>query len=240
MSEPRPWIALVDDDPDIRDMLIMLLASGGMQAAPAGNWSELRTLLEERGRPSLVILDVGLPGVDGFTIIRWLRAMDEDGPPVIMLTGATGRTDRIAGLDLGADDYICKPFDPEELLSRVRVVLRRTRHRPITQAPISDTDIRFGTWLLKTRERVVINLLDQEIASLTAMEFDLLLALASNPNHVFTREELLKIAHDKGPEPFDRSIDIRITRLRKKLEPVPDEPQFIRTIRGKGYMFVRG
>lgn len=237
MSPTAPWIAVVDDDPLVCDMLLTLLAGSGMQGLSAGNWPELQALME-RGRPALILLDVGLPGVDGFTIMRWLRAMDSDGPPVIMLTGATGRGDRIAGLDLGADDYVCKPFDADELLSRIRVVLRRARVRTPVPEPVTDGDIAFGHWLLKTRERVVMNLIERRIADLTAMEFDLLLTMASHPNRIFTRDELLKLAHDRAPEPFDRSIDVRITRLRKKLEVKPDNPQFIRTIRGKGYMFL--
>lgn len=229
-------IVIVEDDIDIRDMLARFLEQHGMLVRVAPDWATLRTLLAD-GSPDLLILDITLPDAHGFNIMRWLRERQEGSPPIIIVTGATSATDRIAGLDLGADDYVCKPFDMGELLSRVRAVLRRSTPAQGATPAVPDTHIRFGPWLLKRDERVLIHVPDQRVVELTSMEFDLLSVMAQRPNRVLSRDDLLTLAHTRRADPFDRAIDVRITRLRRKIEANPNRPGFIRTVRGAGYMF---
>lgn len=228
-------IAIVEDDSEVREMLAGFLGSQGFGILPAPDGASFRA--QVAARPvDLVILDISLPDDHGYTIMEWLRSRGADCPPIIIVTGATSPRDRSAGLDLGADDYICKPFDVGELLSRVRAVLRRTAPRA-AEPPASDLHIRFGPWLLKRDERVLVHVPDERIVDLTAMEFDLLSVMVRRPGQVLSRDELLQLAHTRKAEPFDRAIDVRITRLRKKIEVNPNHPGYIRTIRGTGYMF---
>ncbi|MFV3128141.1 response regulator [Niveispirillum sp. KHB5.9] len=228
-------IAIVEDDGEVRDMLAEFLGGQGFGIITARDGASFRSQMTER-RPDLVILDIGLPDDHGYTLMEWLRGRGVDSPPIIIVTGATSPRDRSAGLDLGADDYICKPFDMGELLSRVRAVLRRTAPRPPEPAP-TDLHIRFGPWLLKRDDRVLMHVPDERVVDLTAMEFDLLSVMVQRPNQVLSRDDLLQLAHTRRAEPFDRAIDVRITRLRKKIEINPNHPGYIRTIRGTGYMF---
>ena len=180
-----------------------------------------------------------MPGEDGLSIAR--RMLAASGVPFIMLTAVGDPVDRIIGLELGADDYIAQPFDLRELRARVRSVLRRAA-RPIASnasgaAVASGERVSFGAVALDLAARCLLHP-DGRVSKLTAMEFNLLRTFAENPNRVLTRDRLLDLAHHRDLEPFDRSIDIRIARLRKKLEADPDKPQIIRTVRGTGYMFV--
>lgn len=240
-----PHIVAVDDDPDVRDMVGEYLSKQGCRVTQADGGAALRTLLEHT-RPDLVLLDVRMPGEDGLSLARYVR--EHCRCAVIMLTAATDVIDRVVGLEIGADDYITKPFDLRELQARIKSVLRRVQPAPSSSAAHSRDDpmraaasrrLRLGTCELDMEARVVFAAGGKQVA-LTAMEFDLLAVFAQNPNRVLSRERLLDLAHHGQWEPFDRSIDIRITRLRKKIEPNPDYPQVIKTIRGVGYMYVPG
>lgn len=224
-------IIIVDDEPDLRDLLTEYLAAQGFQVRGVGDGVSLRALIGEFP-PDLVVLDLNLPGEHGLTIARWLR--ESSACSIIMLTAAGELVDRVVGLEMGADDYLPKPFDPRELLARVRSVLRRS-FRPA--AGTADTrKVRFGDCLLDLEARRLYRSDGREV-KLTAMEFDLLQAFASHPNRVLSRDQLLELAHHKRWDPFDRSIDIRIARIRRKVEPDPDKPRFLKTVRGAGYLF---
>jgi DNA-binding response OmpR family regulator len=183
--------------------------------------------------PALVLLDVGLPGEDGFALARWLR---EKSPRVgiIMVTAASDTVDRVVGLETGADDYIAKPFEPRELLARVKSVLRRATTAIVPAGP----RIRIGRRVLDLEKRVLVDSVTGSEETLTASEFDLLKVFAENPNRPLQREWLLEVIAHREMEVFDRAIDLRVTRLRRKIEHDPTHPEAIRTVRGVGYMFV--
>jgi two-component system phosphate regulon response regulator OmpR len=187
----------------------------------------------------LLILDIAMPGEDGLSIARRIRS--RSAVPILMLTAATDIVDRVVGLEVGADDYVTKPFDLRELRARVRALLRRSEilASPASHPPQENATklIQFGPVALDMDGHQLLQA-DGEVIALTSMEFDLLNAFAQNPNRVLTRDRLLDLAHHRGSEPFDRSIDIRIARLRRKIEPDPSKPQVIKTIHGSGYMFV--
>jgi DNA-binding response OmpR family regulator len=179
-----------------------------------------------------------MPGENGFDIARRVRA--SSNVPILMLTAADEVVDRVVGLELGADDYVIKPFDLRELRARIDALLRRTARVAATPTPENRTpanSVRFGDLLLDLEARRLLQA-DGTALELTAMEFDLLAAFARNPDRVLTRERLLDLAHDRASDPFDRSIDVRITRIRRKVERDPAKPQVIKTMRGAGYMFV--
>jgi two-component system phosphate regulon response regulator OmpR len=185
-----------------------------------------------------LILDVNLPGEDGFAIARRVHA--GSAVPILMLTAADDTVDRVVGLELGADDYVTKPFDLRELRARIHAVLRRTgqtRDPRQQQSEPTAERVRFGDLLLDLDAHRLLRPDGTEL-EITAMEFDLLAAFARNPNRVLSRDKLLDLAHNRDSEPFDRSIDVRITRIRRKVERDPEKPQLIKTMRGTGYMFV--
>jgi two-component system, OmpR family, response regulator len=225
-------VLVVDDDASIREMLADYLSEHGYDVALASGGKEMRAELE-RAVPAAVLLDVGLPGEDGLTLARFVRERYDVG--IIMVTGAGDVVDRVAGLEVGADDYIAKPFDPRELRARLKSVLRRIQ----TKQQISSVKekISIGRCLLDMKSRQLSDEKGREVP-LTAMEFDLLKAFVERPNQVLSRDQLLTMTRNREWEPFDRSIDIRITRLRRKVEQDPDRPRAIRTVRGAGYMFV--
>jgi DNA-binding response OmpR family regulator len=238
MSE-RTHIVVVDDEPEIRLMLTDYLGHSGFDVSAAEDGAAMRKILEQRPA-DLVILDITMPGEDGLSLARYLRAHSQVG--IVMLTAAGGVVDRIVGLEMGADDYIPKPVDLRELLARVRSVLRRTTGpapaEGAREAPAAgDRMVRFGPCRLDLDAHRLYDGDGNEIA-ITSMEFDLLKAFADNPNRVLSRDRLLDLAHNKDWEPFDRSIDIRIARLRRKIEADPAKPQVIKTVRGAGYIFV--
>ena len=185
-----------------------------------------------RALPAVVLLDIGLPGEDGLTLARYLRERHEVG--IIMVTGAGEVIDRVAGLEVGADDYIAKPFDPRELRARLKSVLRRLGSK---ESPRRQLRVSVGRCSLDLKSRTLRDDRGREVP-ITAMEFDLLKALIEHPNQVLSRDRLLTLTRNREWEPFDRSIDIRITRLRRKLEQDPARPRAIKTVRGAGYMFV--
>ncbi|CAG0984923.1 MAG: response regulator transcription factor [Rhizobiaceae bacterium] len=232
-------LAIVDDEPDIRGIIADYFVKDGYAVSRCSCAAELDLILTS-GPADLVILDISLPGEDGFSIARRLRATT--GTPIIMLTGMDGVVDRVVGLEMGADDYVTKPFDLRELKARVRAVLRRTgAARPdASAAPVpaaSGKRVCFGKVCLDLERRVLIDEDGTEIR-LTATEFDLLATFARNPNRVLSRDRLLDTAPGRDDNPFDRSIDIRVTRIRKKVEVDPAKPQIIRTVRSVGYIYV--
>lgn len=232
----RIHIVVVDDERDIRETVAEYLDMNGYKVSKADGGPALRRIVEQ-GRVDLAVLDVTMPGEDGLSLARWLR--DHSGAGVIMLTARDAVVDRVVGIEMGADDYVTKPFDLRELLARVKAVLRRVGR---AQMPFGDggsgghREVRFGACRLDLDAHKLFGPENQEIA-LTAMEFDLLRAFAERPNRVLTRDQLLDLAHNRDFEPFDRSIDIRIARIRRKIEPDPAKPAVIKTVRGAGYLF---
>jgi DNA-binding response OmpR family regulator len=231
----RPHIVVVEDEVTQRDQLIEYLSRNGFRVSGAENGEALRQLIG-RDLPSLVMLDIGLPGEDGFALARWLR--ERSGRVgIIMVTAATDTVDRVVGLETGADDYIPKPFEPRELLARVKSVLRRVSSGGVA-APSPGARVRMGCRVLDLERRVLCDPLSGSEDKLAASEFDLLKVFAENPNRPLMRDWLLEVTAHRDMEAFDRSIDLRITRLRRKIEADPAHPEAIRTVRGVGYMFV--
>ena len=231
MSENR--LLIVDDDPAMRGMLVEYLRGHGFAVDEADSGAAMRERLHANS-PDLVLLDLGLPGEDGLTLARYLREHHDCG--IVMVTGTAGTVDRIVGLEVGADDYIAKPFEPRELLARVKSVLRRLQ--PASNvAQAASRRVRVGRCEIDLAARRLTGH-DGSDVPLTAMEFDLLKAFLGHPNQVLTRDQLLNMTRDRDWEPFDRSIDIRITRLRRKIERDPENPRVIQTVRGAGYMYV--
>jgi DNA-binding response OmpR family regulator len=228
-------VVIVEDDLDIRVMVADFLARDGYDVRPCESGEELRRELSS-GRADLILLDIQLPGEDGITIARRLRA--EWDTPIIMLTGRDDIVDRVVGLEIGADDYMTKPFDLRELRARVRAVIRRAgAEKPKGALRSADNVVCFGKVCLDLDRRALLDEDGTEI-KLTATEFDLLAVFARAPNRVLSREFLLDTAPARDRESFDRAIDIRITRIRQKVEVEPARPQVIRTVRNVGYMFV--
>lgn len=233
----KTHILVVDDEPELRDMIEEYLVQQGFAVTTAENGAAMRRVVAERP-VDLVLLDIRMPGEDGLSLARFLRERYPVG--IIMLTAADEVVDRIVGLEMGADDYLGKPFDPRELLARIKSVLRRLVSGVAQDAPAAATvpaGIRLGRCLLNLESHQLFGVDGEEIP-ITSMEFDLLKAFATHPNRVLTRDQLLDLAHNRDWDPFDRSIDIRITRVRRKIEDDPAKPQTIKTVRGKGYVFV--
>jgi two-component system OmpR family response regulator len=227
-------IAVVEDDPEIRSLVCGLLAREGFEAAACQNGTELERLLSRR-RVDLVILDLMLPGDDGLTICRRLRAASP-ATPVLMVTAKGEDVDRIIGLEIGADDYLPKPFNPRELTARARAILRRTRDvHQVANLPRPGT-LRFAGWTLDAGSRELIDP-DGGPVELTGGEFDLLMVLATHPQRVLNREQLLDWTRGRSADPFDRTIDVQLSRLRRKLRDDARQPAIIRTVRGGGYLF---
>ena len=240
MSRPDR-VLVVDDDPSVSEMLVEYLSGHRYDVRSAGSGTAMREEIE-RDLPDIVLLDIRLPGEDGLTLARYLRERYDVG--IIMVTASGDVIDRVVGLEVGADDYIAKPFDPRELLARVKSVLRRMQAKPQGEAPApaaADSTVkrvRVGRCWLELEPRRLFEDSGHEVA-MTAMEYDLLRVFVSNPNRVLSRDQLLMHTRNREWEPFDRSIDIRIGRLRRKVERDPaGEPKTIRTVRNAGYMFV--
>ncbi len=233
----KTHILVVDDEPELRDMIEEYLVQQGFGVITAENGVAMRRVVAEQP-VDLVLLDLRMPGEDGLSLARFLRERYLVG--IIMLTAAGEVVDRIVGLEMGADDYLGKPFDPRELLARIKSVLRRLAlgaTRNVAPPEKNLPGIRFGRCRLDLESHRLFDLEGGEIP-ITSMEFDLLHAFATHPNRVLTRDQLLDMAHNRDWDPFDRSIDIRITRIRRKIEEDPAKPQTIKTVRGKGYLFV--
>ena len=237
-------VMIVDDDPEVREMLREYLTSNGFEVMQADSGQTMRAELD-RTVPDVVLLDLNLPGEDGLALARYLRSHYDLG--IIMVTGAGDVVDRIVGLEVGADDYVTKPFDPRELRARMRSVLRRVQGRAGAEAPEASEPgaahsarrVAVGECLLDLDTHQLFGREGSEVP-LTSMEFELLQVFVQHPNQVLSRDRLLTLTRNREWEPFDRSIDIRIARLRKKVETDPENPLLIRTVRGAGYMFVPG
>jgi two-component system phosphate regulon response regulator OmpR len=229
-------VLLVEDDRTIREMVAEYLEGQGYVVHQAESGSDMRDAIE-RGLPDVVLLDIRLPGEDGLTLARYLRERYDVG--IIMVTGAGDVVDRVVGLEVGADDYVTKPFDPRELLARLKSVMRRLQSRGAAPATVHVTPARVavGRCFLDVASHRLLDVSGQEVP-ITSMEYELLKVFTEHPHKVLTRDQILTMTRNREWEPFDRSIDIRIARLRRKVEPNPGEPQAIRTVRGAGYMFV--
>jgi DNA-binding response OmpR family regulator len=229
----RPHIVVVEDETTQRRLLVDYLTRQNFRVSGADGGTALRKLVE-REMPALVLLDVGLPGEDGFALARWLREKSAR-IGIVMVTVASDTADRVVGLETGADDYIAKPFEPRELLARVKSVLRRATGAVVVTG---GSRVRMGRRVLDLEKRVLVDPANGSEETLTASEFDLLKVFAENPNRPLNRDWLLEAVAHRETEAFDRAIDLRITRLRRKIEIDPAHPDAIRTVRGVGYMFV--
>jgi two-component system OmpR family response regulator len=234
VSNLQPHVLVLDDDPAIRDLVSQYLIENELRVTAISSGRELTDMMA-REAVDLIVLDLRLPGEDGMQIARRLR--DSSSIPILMLTGKADEADRVMGLELGADDYLTKPFSLRELLARVRALLRRAK----AQASVADAiakvrAYRFGTWELNVGLRRLKSASGASV-ELTNGEFSLLTAFLSAPQRVLTRDQLLELSRLHNAEVYDRSIDVQILRLRRKIEPDPAHPQYIRTERGAGYVF---
>ncbi len=229
----KPHILIVDDDRQIRAMLARFLAENAMRVTQAGDGNEMFAALET-GRFDAVVLDVMMPGDDGFTLCRRLR--DNNPIPLILLTARDSETDRIVGLELGADDYVTKPFNPRELLARIRALLRRVGASAPAARQLASAVYQFAGWTLDTSRRSLISP-QGALTDLTTGEFDLLVAFVEHPQRVLNRDQLLDLARGRVSLAFDRSIDVQVSRLRRKIETDPNAPALIKTVRNGGYFF---
>ena len=234
-------IAIVDDDPMLRNRLKKFLEKESFRASAVGDGAALRALVAD-DPPELVLMDLQLPGEDGLSLTRYLRERTEI--PVLILTGKGDTIDRVVGLEMGADDYLAKPFSLRELLARIKVILRRVATRPVeTEAPASTSAptpavdcLRFGDWLIDFTAIELRNT-DGEPVHLTSAEFRLLEVLVRNPGRTLSRDRLIEAMADRSWEPNDRSVDLHISHLRKKIEQDARNPSLIKTVRGFGYVF---
>lgn len=230
----RTEILIVDDEPDIRETISTYFTDQGFQVHEAADGAAMRAAMGEHNI-ALVLLDLRIPGDDGFALCRYLREHHSAG--VVMLTGSSDTHDKIIGLEIGADDYVSKPFDLRELLARVKSVLRRVQADQDAGAEQAQVEtIQIGEARL-TPQSQSLRTANGETVTLTGHEFKLLMSFIENPNRVLSRDQLMNLTENREWDPFDRSIDVRITRLRKKIEARPAEPRFIRTVRGSGYLF---
>ncbi len=231
--EGSPHILVVDDNLEIRDLLSRFLVKDGFRVSTAPDGRAMHKVLSE-STIDLIVLDLMLPGEDGLTLCRRLRA--ESDIPVVMLTAKGEEIDRVLGLEMGADDYLAKPFSTRELLARIKAVLRRVRSLPATRGSTEVEVFRFAGWKLDTA-KWELESADGIIVPLSTGEFDLLLALIHHPQRVLSRDQLLDLARGRAATVFDRSIDTQVSRLRRKIEENPKDPKIIKTIWGGGYVF---
>ena len=233
--ERSPHILVVDDDREICSLVSQFLSRHALRVTTARDGAEMMKLLEA-ARVDLIVLDLMLPGEDGLSLCRKLRAAS--ATPVIMLTAMGEDVDRIIGLEMGADDYLPKPFNPRELLARIKAVLRRVGTLPAgaTEIAAGGKVLAFGRWRLDLAKRE-LKTEEEELVVLSSGEFDLLQAFAEHPQRVLTRDQLLDLARGRAASLFDRSVDIQVMRLRRKIEADPRDPQLIKTVRSGGYMF---
>lgn len=234
--EQADHILIVDDDADIRELLAQYLEKNGLKASSAANGRQMRAVLASTS-VDLIVLDVMLQGEDGLLLCRNLRAGEFNAIPILMLTARNEEADRIVGLEMGADDYLTKPFASRELLARIRAILRRARMLPPNlrvseAAPV----LRFGPWRLDTTARHLLDETDTMVA-LSGAEYRLLRVFLEHPQHVLSRDQLLNLTQGREAELFDRSIDILVSRLRQRLRDDPREPRYIKTVRSEGYVF---
>jgi two-component system phosphate regulon response regulator OmpR len=226
-------ILIVDDEPDVREVLEEYFVAHGYAAVAAGSALAAREIAAQRPI-DLALVDIHMPGEDGLSLARHLRER-YTGIAIVFLTSASAVVDRIVGLEMGADDYVSKPFDPRELLARIKSVLRRTS--AARQADLGAGRVRIGRCVLDLAAHRLTDENGTEVP-MSPLEFDLLKALAEHPNRALSRESIMNLSQRRDWNPFDRSVDLRIMRLRKKIEPDPEHPRYIKTIRNEGYLFV--
>ena len=231
--DPRATILIVDDEPDVREVLEEYFVTHGYAAIAAENAGVARKMAAQHAI-DLALIDIHMPGEDGLSLARHLRERYAR-IAIIMLTSAATVVDRIVGLEMGADDYVPKPFDPRELVARVKSVLRRTSSAG--RADLGAERVRIGRCVLDLAAHRLTDDKGGDVA-MSPLEFDLLKALADHPNRALSRERILNLGQPRDWDPFDRSVDLRIMRLRKKVEPDPEHPRYIRTVRNEGYLFV--
>ncbi|MFN3400924.1 MAG: response regulator [Ferrovibrio sp.] len=233
-ATPATHVLIVDDDHRIRAMLARFLTDHGMKVSQAGDGREMFAICAD-ARIDVIVLDIMMPGEDGLSLCRRMRA--QSAVPIILLTAMSNDTDRIIGLEIGADDYVVKPFNPRELLARIRAVTRRLSAASLNaERPVVTAVYAFGGWQLNASRRTLTSPAGV-LTDLTSGEFDLLLAFLEHPQRVLTRDQLLDLAHGRMSQAYDRSIDVQISRLRRKIEADPQDPAFIKTIRNEGYFF---
>ncbi len=225
----EPHVLIVDDERDILDPLATYLSKNGYRASKARDASAAREILAAHA-VDIALIDIMMPGEDGLSLTGFIRATSK--VPVILLTAKAEETDRIVGLELGADDYVTKPFSPRELVARIKAVLRRTSDSGVNP-PDADA-YAFGDWVLRTGERELVDK-DGEATALSTGEYNLLLAFVTHPKRVLTRDQLLDLTQHRELGAFERSVDNHISRLRKKLEADPKDPKLIKTVWGGGY-----
>jgi two-component system OmpR family response regulator/two-component system phosphate regulon response regulator OmpR len=230
----HPKILVVDDDVRLRDLLTRYLSEQGFQVSALPDTTQLDKRLQ-RDPAHLVVLDLMLPGEDGLAACRRLRAAGET-VPIIMLTAKGEDVDRIVGLEMGADDYLPKPFNPRELVARIHAVLRRHGERPAPGTPVSEGRVPFGSHTLDLAARTLER--DGEVKPLTTGEFSLISVFVRHPRQPLAREKLMLLARGRDHEVFDRAIDVQVSRLRKLVEPDPSAPRYIQTVWGFGYVYV--
>ena len=230
---PKATILIVDDEPEVRAVLEEYFVAHGYAAIGAESASAAKALAAAQPI-DLALVDINMPGEDGLSLARHLRERYAK-LAIVMLTSAGTVVDRIVGLEMGADDYVPKPFDPRELAARVKSVLRRTSST--AHAELGASRVRIGRCVLDVEAHRLTDEKGQEVP-MSPLEFDLLKALAEHPNRPLSRERILNLHQQRDWDPFDRSVDLRIMRLRKKIEPDPEHPRYIRTIRNEGYIFV--
>ncbi|CUI05705.1 response regulator [Massilia sp. P8910] len=233
--EETDHVLIVDDDRDIRELLSTYLEKQGLRCTAVADGRAMRAALA-RSTPDLIVLDIMLPGDDGLVLCREIRSGKQRAIPILMLTARDDETDRVVGLELGADDYMSKPFAARELLARIRAVLRRTRMLP-PNMQVSEPArlLGFGAWRLDVVARHL--LADDDVAvALSSAEYRLLRVFLDHPQRVLTRDQLLELTHGHDAQAFDRSIDILVSRLRQRLRDDPREPRYIKTLRSEGYV----
>lgn len=231
-TDVRAHVLVVDDDPDIRELLSTYLGQNGFRVSVAEGGASLRAMLGS-DLPDILVLDLMMPGEDGLALTRFVKATWNI--PILMLSARGEETDRVIGLEVGADDYLAKPFGPRELLARLHALLRR---RPVAERPDVVTaagTFAFGPYQLHMDSRTLRKGLQD--VDLTTAEFELLAVLVQRPHRVLSRDDLISLLKGYERDPFDRSIDNRVTRLRRKIEGDPTHPHYIRTVRGQGYLF---
>lgn len=226
-ADTRQRILVVDDDAALRELVVDYLTSSGFLVEGVGDGAAFRNSMALHGA-DLVVLDLMLPGEDGLSLLRWLRI--DGGPPVIIVSARGEEVDRVVGLEVGADDYLPKPFGPRELLARVRAVLRRG-----SSSLKEDSSYNFGSFRLDISSHVLVH--DSNEVPLTSGEFTLLRIFLEHPNQVLSRDQLITLVKGYERDAFDRSIDVRVTRLRRKIEANPESPFYLRTVWGEGYLF---
>ena len=236
IAKTSDHILIVDDDREIRELLSTYLVKNGLRVVTVPTGRHMRAALEESGPFDLIILDLMLPGEDGLTLCRDLRTGKYKATPILMLTARSEEADRILGLEMGADDYLAKPFNPRELLARINAVLRRQAAAQAASSIEGASTLAFEGWRIDLRLRELRNPAGARVA-VTSAEFDLLRTFCERPGRVLSRDSLLDLTQGRNTGSFERSIDVLVSRIRRKIEPNPADPTIIKTVRSGGYLF---